>query len=162
MNDITIEKIKDDELAEAKQLLSFVWSCTYRDLLSKQTIEKVTSVWHSLENLKQQAHDKATYFAVAKDKDKIIGIITAKIQEKVLYIHRLYIHLNYQRQGIGSQLFQKALEYFLDYKVMKVDVEEANKKAVEFYIHKGFQKIEEREDVVEGETLRTIVLEKNK
>lgn len=159
---ITVEKVKPEEIMEVKQLLSFVWSCTYGEYLSADTIKKVTSVWHAPEGLKRQAENPNLYFAVAKNEaGKIIGLVTADGSKKgSLYISRLYIHPDQQRKGVGTKLYESALTHFPDVTRVRLDVEEQNKRAMNFYKKHGFKEIGEKIENVEGEKIKSIKLEK--
>ena len=159
---ITIEKVTAEDIPEVKQLLSYTWKDTYGSFLSEKTIEKVTVVWHNPELLKSQAENAAIYFAVAKDENrKIVGLITVRrIDENSVHMGRLYVHPEAQRQGIGSQLFTTALKEFPNTKVVRLEVEEENKKGVSFYCKQGFREVERIIDEIEGEQLKSIVMEK--
>lgn len=158
---ITIHKVKQEDIPEVKQVLSHTWKDTYGSYLSDKTIEKVTTVWHDPEALKAQALNPEVYFGVAKEDGKIVGLITVrKIDDRTVFMHRLYVHPDYQRQGIGSQLFDTALQAFPDTKVVRLEVEEENKKGLSFYLKQGFIELERKTDEIEEEKLKSIVMEK--
>src|SRR5438128_1361452 len=127
---ITIHKVQVEDVPRVKELLSYTWTDTYGTFLSQQAIDKITAVWHSPENLKAQALDPDTYFAVAKDQTgKILGLVTIrKIDTETSHLGRLYVHPSYQRQGIGKMLFEAAITAFPHLKKMQLEVEEENKK----------------------------------
>jgi ribosomal protein S18 acetylase RimI-like enzyme len=159
---IIIEKATLEDISEVKQLLSYTWKDTYGSFLEAQTIEKVTTVWHHPEALKSQAEDPDTYFAVAKDENrKIVGLITVgRIDKKRVHVGRLYVHPEAQRQGIGHQLLAAALKAFPNTEVIRLEVEEENEKGVSFYNKQGFREVERGIVDIEGEQMKTIVMEK--
>jgi ribosomal protein S18 acetylase RimI-like enzyme len=159
---ITIGKVTIKDIPEVKQLLSYTWKDTYGSFLSAKTIEKVTTVWHHPEALKSQAENPDIYFAVAKDENsRIVGLVTVgRIDKKGVHMGRLYVHPDVQRQGIGSQLFTAALKAFPNAQVMRLEVEEENKKGVSFYYKLGFREVEVKIDDIDGEEMRGIVMEK--
>jgi ribosomal protein S18 acetylase RimI-like enzyme len=159
---LTIERATVKDIPEVKQLLSYTWKDTYGNFLSAKTIEKVTTVWHHPEALKSQAENPDIYFAIAKDGNgKIVGLITVgRIGKKSVHIGRLYVHPEVQRQGIGSQLFAAALKAFPNTEVIRLEVEEENKKGVSFYYKQGFREVERKIDAIEGEQMQSIVMEK--
>lgn len=159
---ITIEKVTEKDIPEVNQLLSYTWKDTYGSFLSAKTIEKVTTVWHDPEALKSQAENPAIYFAVAKDENgKIVGLITVgRIDKERIHMGRLYVHPEVQRQGIGHQLFTAALKAFPNTKVIRLEVEEENKKGVSFYYKQGFREVGRQIDDIEGEKMKSIVMEK--
>lgn len=158
---ITIREVIQDEIPEVKHLLSYVWKDTYSNVYSPEAIEKVTSVWHSPKALSQQVEDENTYFACAKDeKGVIIGLVTARKVKHTLHIGRLYIHPNYQRKGIGSQLMSAAIAYFSDIKTLQLECEKQNEKALSFYQKQGFNIVKEKEENVEGAKVKTVIMER--
>lgn len=158
---VKIEKVTIEELPKVRQLLSFVWSCTYGDRLSPQAIEKITAVWHNLESLTKQAQNPHAYFPVAKVDGKIVGVATAQnFGETTVLIYRLYVHPDHQGKGIGHKLLENILSEFPDAKLAKIEVEKFNIKAISFYEKNGFNKVDVKEETVEGETLKCIVMEK--
>lgn len=159
---ITIEKVTREEIPELKQLLSYVWKDTYGELYPSEVIEKITSVWHDPKALAEQAADPDTFFAVAKEEGKIVGLITVrKIDDITAFMSRLYIHPQHQRKGIGTQLMHAALNHFPSVKVLRLECEKQNDKACSFYTKQGFKIIGEKEEVVEGFHVKTVGMEKN-
>ena len=73
---ITIERAKVEDIDRITQVLSETWIATYADHLSRSTIEHVTTHWHDPELLQRQIEEAGDFFAVAKDHETIIGLIT--------------------------------------------------------------------------------------
>ena len=159
---ITIERVTAEDIPEVKQLLSETWADTYSGILSPQTIQTVTTAWHAPHLLAQQAQNPDLFFAVAKDEHgKHLGLITiGKTDPDALMLYRLYVHPAFQRQGIGSKLVDAALIEFPAAKKMQLEVEADNKKGIAFYLKSGFKEIARRDETIEGEVLKVIVMEK--
>ena len=138
------------------------WIDTYGSYYSSETIEEITSSWHDPKRLAQQIQNNDCYFAVAKnDTGKIVGIITARrIENKILQIDRLYIHPDFQGQGIGKQLLAHASKEFESIKTVLLDVEAMNKKAIEFYERQGFEKYGELDEVIGDKNFKVIKMKK--
>lgn len=145
-----------------KNLLNNVWADTYKEILSKELILKATTVWQSLENLESQLESEAGIFIVAKDEsEKIIGLATANnIGKGIIYLRRLYVNVENQRQGIGSELLSFVIKYFPKARSLRLDVADGNEKAINFYAKQGFQIVERKEEAIEGETIRIIIMER--
>ncbi len=159
--EIKIEKVKLEEIPEVKKLLSETWIDTYGSFLSPETIQKVTSVWHDPKLLAQQAENPNIFFGVAKDNEKLVGLITIRrLDNDTIMMNRLYVHPKYQRKGIGSKLAAEALKVFPNASKMRLEVEEKNGKGHSFYVKQGFQEIERKIDKVDNEEMRVIVMEK--
>jgi ribosomal protein S18 acetylase RimI-like enzyme len=156
-----IDEVKPSEIGEIKKILSEVWIDTYGKLFSEKSIEKITSNWHSKKLLFSQATDKDCYFSAAKINKKIVGLITVKkFPDNSLFLYRLYVSQKYQGMHVGSKLLESAIKYFPMAKKIKLECEQQNEKACLFYLHKGFKKIAEKEEVIEGVKMQTIEFEK--
>lgn len=158
---IQITQVKPDEMSKVKELLSFTWKTTYGKFYRPEAIEKITTSLHDPKQLLQQANDKNTYFAVAKEGGKIIGLITVrKIDGEVAALGRIYVHPDQQGKGVGSQLMDAAFKYFPNIKRVKANCEKQNTDSCRFYQKKGFKKMSEKDEVVEGTKMTTVEFEK--
>lgn len=82
--------------------------------------------------------DMVTLHSYRNSKNKIVGFMgTASGNLEMLFIHPKYIG-----QGIGKKLLQYAI---VNLQVKKVDVNEDNQQAVDFYLHCGFKVVDRSE-----------------
>ena len=95
------------------------------------------------EMLQAEMHNKYAYFIVAKSNNKPIGYIGGWIIDDYLEIINFVVDKNYQRQGIGTKLFD-IISHIETVKNCTLDVRESNNNAINFYYHLGFKKIGER------------------
>ena len=160
---VRIERAKVEDTPEIKQVLSETWRATYSSFLSEATINTVTSVWHSVDWLAAEIQNPRIYFGVAKREDgAIIGLTTVgQITDDTVVVGRLYIHPQYQRQGIGSQLLEAGMTSFPAAHTIRLEVEESNQSAYTFYHNHGFRETESKEERVEGEVIKVKVMEKH-
>jgi ribosomal protein S18 acetylase RimI-like enzyme len=87
-------------------------------------------------------------------------MITAHLRNEILFIARLYVLPEFQRQGIGERLMEESHRAFPEIKRIQLDVEEQNPKARAFYRKLGFKEVGVRIDDVAGTQLNSIALEK--
>ena len=128
---MVIQRAQKEEIHEIKKLLTETWINTYNEIYSPDTIKNITSQWHKPELLIVQIQDPDVYFGLAKEQDKIVGLITVRRENNDnLTMYRLYIHPNFQRQGIGTKLIQEALKVFKGCKKLNIEVEQQNMKGV--------------------------------
>ncbi len=86
-------------------------------------------------------------FWIAFDNEEIIGTIAIwKHDEKNAEIKRLYIKKEYRGQGLSYALYEKVIQYCKENKFKKIFVGTHNKleRAIQFYLKKGFQEIEDK------------------
>lgn len=146
----TVQKATVDEVPEIKAVLKATWVDAYGKYYPQKTIDEITSVWHSIENLTNQVQNPDIYFAVAKDETgKIVGITDVrKIDNETLMLDRMYILPSWQGKGIGKLLMHAALTSFPGINTVFLEVESQNKNAIGFYEKQGF--------ISSGETLEKI------
>ena len=159
---IHIEQATAADVLEIKRVLKETWVDTYLTLLSAETIEQITAVWHAPERLSAEIENPHLYFADAKEESgKIVGLITAvPLNDDVIVIARLYVLPTYQRQGIGGRLMEQAVHMFPQHTVLRLDVEAENEKGLAFYRQHGFLEIGRRQDEVSNEVLQVVEMEK--
>lgn len=158
---IQIDKVKPDEIDKVKELLSYTWKATYGKYYLPTIIEKITAERHNSKLLSRQANDPNTYFASAKENGKIVGLITIyKKNKETASLERIYVHPEAQGKGIGSLLMDSAFKYFPNIKRVTANCEKQNTNSCRFYLKKGFKKIMEKEEVVEGTKMTTVEFEK--
>lgn len=159
---VFIEKVKPEEIPAVKAMLKLTWQATYACVFLPKTIEKITKIWHDPEVLKQQVNDPRIYFAAAKnEKGEIVGLITASKEKEDIYLGRLYVHPQHQRQGIGNMLLDSVVNYFPHSRKMRLEVEEKNEIGQLFYFKHGFKESARKVNIMAGEKVKVIVMEKN-
>lgn len=84
---------------------------------------------------------------VAKENDRILGVILAGHDGRRGYIHHTAVDTNYRKQGIGKSLVAKAIEALKEERIQKVAfvVFKKNQTGNIFWDKLGFK---EREDLV--------------
>lgn len=96
---------------------------------------------------KRLREDTSSHTWVVKDEDVVIGFISAQKLNEENKIRAMYLLPEYQGQGIGKQLMQKALDWLGDTKSISLEVVSYNDNAINFYKKFGF--------VESGETTST-------
>jgi ribosomal protein S18 acetylase RimI-like enzyme len=159
---ITIERAELSDVDEIKEVLRDTWAATYADSLSHDTVGRITSAWHSKEALSSQMQNPSIHFFIARSVDTdILGLATVREDSKdAIYMSRLYVLPVYQGQGIGSQLTDHAIKMFPRVKRIRLSVEEMNQKAIEFYLNRGFVKVDERALLIGDDVINTFEMEK--
>ncbi|MEW9097136.1 MAG: GNAT family N-acetyltransferase [Clostridiaceae bacterium] len=75
----------------------------------------------------------------------LAGLISYKVEEEILDIHRVAIHPNFFRRGIGEKLLNFIQTTQKDVNKILVTTGKENKPAVNLYIKNGFKKVEDIE-----------------
>ena len=160
---VSIERASIEDVPEIKRLPSETWLATYRPLLSQATINTVTSVWHSPNQLAVEIQNPHIFFGVAKIADGTIAGLTTIGQrtDDTIGLSRLYVHPQYQRHGIGSKLLHAGIAAFPTARIILLEVEEHNQQAYAFYLRHGLLDMESKEERVHSDVIKVIVMAKH-
>ncbi|QQO10356.1 GNAT family N-acetyltransferase [Breznakiella homolactica] len=109
-----IRKIIYDDIPQAASMFSSVWKSTYKDVFDESFLEKRTADFfqNSLEKVIKE-HLETMY--IYEEDQNIYGIISGNILHNKNYdceIIRLYISLDSQGKGIGTNLLNYMQEYY--------------------------------------------------
>lgn len=154
----------ESDLKKVQTLLAETWRATYTAFYGPEKVEALIAEWHSPEALKKRLKAPRSEFLVADDGRAIAGMAYAAMAgapEKTAILHQLYVHPDYQRQGIGQDLFAEIETCFPDANIMRLEVEPANEAAIAFYERHGFLKAGEVSDCGGGKSgIPALVMEK--
>jgi ribosomal protein S18 acetylase RimI-like enzyme len=158
---ITISEAKISETSEIKQLLNQVWSDTYKSIFSEETVRYITEEGQTYENLKREIENTNILFIIAKNNlEKVIALATVKKKDTDIFLQRLYIHPNYQRQEVGRNILINIINRFKDIESISLEVEQNNDKALKFYKKHDFKVVKNNEYELKGDKFKTFFMKK--
>ena len=154
--------VRHAEQEDAKKIHNVAlksWKNAYSHILSNNAIEEVINEWYSIESLKEDIEHPS--FFIAEKNSEIVGFVHATQKEGIAQLHRIYVDPEYQRQGIGSSLYNK-MESELPSKTEELHLEvlKQNKSGKQFYKKQGFQIATEEEIELKGETTKQLKMKK--
>jgi ribosomal protein S18 acetylase RimI-like enzyme len=106
-------------------------------------VTAITDDWHSIPSLKERLEKPHSEFVVADDGSEICGMAFASTLDdgKTVMLHQLYVKPGQQGRGVGGLLLDEIEAAFPDADKVRLEVEEANAKAVAFYLAQGFSQV---------------------
>ena len=138
-----VRTASERDVAAVRALLVETWHGTYDAIYGAGKVTEITDDWHSVASLKVQLAKPFSEFLVADDGKTIGGMAFASSDQdgKTVALHQLYVHPNFQGRGIGGMLLDEIIESFHDAERLRLEVEEANGRAIAFYRAQGFVEV---------------------
>ena len=147
---IHFRQLRKKDFQRVREIALKGWLWSYNYLPAEELTELVNKYYSdkSLEKSFENIKSKKDFFIVAEKNNEIIGFIHAGMKTKDTgELHRFYLDTKFIWKGIGKLLLQKA-EKFLKKKGCKkyfTFVNKHGKRAPEFYIRNGFQRIPKKD-----------------
>ena len=135
-----VRTASERDLKAVRDLLVETWHATYDTIYGAERVTEITDDWHSLASLKRRLDQPNAEFLVADDGKTLGGMAYAATEAdgKSVMLRQLYIRPAFQGRGIGGMLLDEIIESFPDATLFKLEVEEANARAIGFYMSQGF------------------------
>lgn len=124
------------DVVAVRNLLADTWHAAYDGIYGAGKVDEVLAAWQSPEALAARLSRPEGEFLVADDGRRIGGMAFAAMfrdMAKTAFLHQLYVHPDFQRQGIGSDIFAEIETCFPDAEKLRLEVDPGNAGAVAFY-----------------------------
>lgn len=137
---IIISRANIDDKEALSELCKETYRQTYPNLFTETDLDSMFNI----KDLSLELLNEAKCYFIAKDQHRIIGYAKIEFENNVAHLSKLYLLSEAQGKGVGKSLLKSCCEEMItvkrDSSVIKLDVWENNKKAIEFYERLGFQK----------------------
>lgn len=137
-----------NDLPAVRNLIITAIHASLDDVLGVEAVNELTDRYHSLAALTENLAKPYSEFVVVDDGEGNLTGMAYASQTKagIAELHQLYVDPMHQTKGLGSMLLDEVASAFPDVGMMRLEVLDKNLKAVEFYKHKGFEKVGEIEN----------------
>lgn len=143
---------------------------TFRPDNTSKNMEAYLSEAFTEEKIKNELNNPESEFHFIYFDDELAGYLkvntgsaqTEQMGDESLEIERIYVLKIFQKQGIGKQLYNKALTIAKQYNLSKVwlGVWEHNQNAIEFYKKMGFKHISDHSFFMGDDRQTDIIMQK--
>ncbi len=159
-----IRTASERDIEPVRSLLMKTWHATYDPIYGTDKVNDMIALWHTPAALKERVEKKGGEFLVADDGKRIGGMAYAVMSNsmaKTALLYQLYVDPQFQRQGVGRDLFAELETCFPDAEIMRLEVEPKNTVAIAFYGGVGFSEVDRIERMAGVEGMPGIVMEKS-
>jgi diamine N-acetyltransferase len=143
-----IKKCTLEDVEDLQEISYKTFYETFKDQNSQENMNAYLEKAFTVEQLEEELSNTSSRFFFIYFNHEIAGYLkvntddaqSEEMGEEALEIERIYISNNFQKQGLGKHLFNKALEIAtnLNKKRIWLGVWEKNKNAIDFYRKQGF------------------------
>jgi ribosomal protein S18 acetylase RimI-like enzyme len=131
-----------DDLEVIRDLLKRTWHATYDHVYGVAKVDAITDSWHSIEALRRRLSKPYSEFVIADDGEDILGMAFASMDgDRTTMLYQLYVNPEAQGRGVGTALLVEMESAFPSAARMRLEVEEANTKAIDFYRRNGYRQV---------------------
>ena len=157
-----IRTVDRDDLQNIRDLLVKTWHATYDDIYGKDRVNAINEDWHSVKALQKRMTRPYSEFVIADDGTEILGVVYASMgDERIAYLHQLYVNPDAQGRGAGKALLIEMESAFPMAAKMRLEVEEANAKAIAFYENQGYRQVDRTDNCGSRDSgIPALILEK--
>lgn len=145
---IVVTRANKKDILVIQNLAEKIWPHTFSSILSSDQIRYMLDWMYSNESLMRQMDEDCLFFLAYWNNQPIGFASWQKISKKEGKLHKLYVLPEMQGKKVGYTLLQKVISHSImqEVKILKLQVNRFNKKAIKFYLRTGFS-IEKEEDV---------------
>jgi len=157
-----IRTATERDLEAVNALLVEIWHDTYDAFYGVEKVNAITAEWHAIPAIKARLKAPCSEFIVADTPDGIAGIAFATSDEaRAVDLKQLYVRPGSQGQGTGGALLAEIAHRFPHAACIRLEVEPANRRAVDFYRSNGFVEVGSTNHCgAPGSGIAALVLEK--
>lgn len=157
-----IRQATQDDIEAIRSVAEATWEIDYPDILHRETLEEGVNEWYNPNQLEPELREEGSILLVAEIDDEVIGFTHAAKQQRTGYILRVYVVPEHQHEGVGSELLTSVRDALIRSGAdqIRAMVLAANEPGNRFYKEFGFEKVDEEETIIGGETYRENVYER--
>lgn len=150
--------MNEDDISFVQEIAQTTWAATYEGIIPKHIQERFLQAAYSDERLTFRL--QTSLFLVATVGESLIGFANFSNvnEEGQAELFAIYLLPTAQHKGIGSALLENGIQRLQGATSLTVCVEKDNIIGRQFYNAKGFQQVDEFDDLFEGHILKTIRL----
>jgi ribosomal protein S18 acetylase RimI-like enzyme len=138
---VTVEPASVEDLAKIAALAGIIWRAHYPGIISQEQIDYMLARMYDVEVLRRELE-----LGIAYDRLLVDGTLRGfcsygpASNTGELKLHRLYVHSDYQRQGLGASLLKHVEDVARrrDFSKLILAVNKKNTRAIAAYLKHGF------------------------
>ena len=154
--------LTDAAFYEISQKAVEIWNECYREILTKEQIDYMTSSFQSASYIKNQVENEGYEYYIVTEPSGTLGYISIKEEDKLLFLSKLYIGREHRGKGVSRIIFDFLKKYAENSGLSGIylTVNKNNLNSIEVYKHFGFKIVKDvKTDIGNGFFMDDYVME---
>jgi ribosomal protein S18 acetylase RimI-like enzyme len=155
---MTVREATAADVDDIRRVAEASWETDYPAVRTRERPSDVVDEWYAPEQVRREMDHPTSLLLVAEDGETVVGFghATWRSSEEAGYLLRLYVHPDHRRQGYGSRLVAEIRRELARKGCDRLHamVLAANDIGTEFYDWFGFERADESETYIGGESYR--------
>lgn len=132
-----VSPLKPEDIGTVIDLAQRIWRVCYPSIFCHEQIENILQHVYNEENLQKEMHNGHRFW-LAWEGERAVGYASGYKEGEVIWLRKLYVLPEVQKQGIGKMLTQAVIDAFLPARELRLMVNSNNLLAQGFYMRTGF------------------------
>ncbi len=143
-----------DDVAAIRRIAEETWEVDYPDILHRENLDEVVHEWYDDESIREEVSKEDSVVVLAEEDGEILGFAHGIWARRTGHILRVYVHPDHRGEGVGGDLLAAVRDALLQRGSDRIQamVLAENEVGNEFYRQAGFEKIDEGETIIGGES----------
>lgn len=154
----------DAEIEALARCAKAVWNEHYSSILSQAQIDYMVEKFQSAAAIKKAIIEEGyQYYRIEDDQHEVVAYCGFQVQEKQLFLSKLYVQKAWRNHGLASKLLAQMIEYARHHqlKAIVLTCNRYNTNSLAFYQKKGFQIVDRADsDIGHGFVMEDYILTK--
>jgi ribosomal protein S18 acetylase RimI-like enzyme len=152
---MTIRVASASDAEAIREVARASWETDYPSILGQEVVDDGVEEWYGVDSVRDALGESGTRLLVATD-DAVVGFVHAVVDGDEGHVLRLYVDPEHRRRGVGSRLLERACEELFERGADRVFalVLADNERGNAFYRDHGFEKVDENETTIAGNSYR--------
>lgn len=148
----SLEELRLEDVPAMRKMHAKSWLATYPNDaagVSREWVEERVAAWLTDEELAKSkeyfrdiTQNPDHFYRVARDQDRVVGLVHASRIDGHQELHALYIDEDYYGNGLAQELIDAALQHFDMSQDIELQVAAYNERAKSFYRKYGFEEVQ--------------------
>lgn len=135
---IQLQRAGTTDVRELEQLARVIWNEHYPAIIGQEQVDYMLNLMYSAPALLRQMEEKQQFFFITENQQHIGYVSLTDKGNGDYFLHKFYVLPDQQGKGIGKQVHDAILNYFVDLKTITLTVNRKNYKSINFYFRVGF------------------------